>query len=215
MEVSPEGRIYLSSEAPVETPDAKPSLAGVPHEEAWFAGAGVRFCFLRLKDKAAVDRAAWLPQLADAWAPNLYVFSGDKELYVRMFAPLFGIAEDPATGSGAVALASVLAMRKQGTACIGGASTRVSHGPAEPYRGERGEAEWEGGARPDRRRDLHRRRWRDGDSYQSSLTARTGPMLIASRPDTTAVRTESRTRMKARRSSSPMGQCISMPQLKD
>jgi trans-2,3-dihydro-3-hydroxyanthranilate isomerase len=112
MEVSPDGRIYLSSETPVEIPDAKPSLAGVAHEETWFAGAGVRFCFLRLKDKAAVDKAVWLPQLTDAWAPNLYVFSGERELYVRMFAPLLGIAEDPATGSGAVALAAVLAMRE-------------------------------------------------------------------------------------------------------
>ena len=111
MEVSPDGRIYLSSETPVEIPEAKPSLPGVAHEETWFAAAGVRFCFVRLRDKAAVDKAAWLPQLADAWAPNLYVFSGEKELYVRMFAPKLGIEEDPATGSGAVALAGVLAAR--------------------------------------------------------------------------------------------------------
>lgn len=111
IEVSPDGRIYLSSETPVEIPAARPALAGVGHEDAWFAGAGVRFCFLRLKDKAAVDRAAWLPQLAGTWAPNLYVFSGDRQVHARMFAPVLGVPEDPATGSGAVALAGVLAAR--------------------------------------------------------------------------------------------------------
>lgn len=111
IEVADNGLIYLATDKPVELPDARPSLAGVEHEEAWFARAGVSFCFVRLKDKAAVDRAAWLPLLADAWSPNLYVFCGEQNLYVRMFAPLFGIQEDPATGSGAVALAGVLAAR--------------------------------------------------------------------------------------------------------
>lgn len=104
--------VHLASERPVEQPPVKPSLAGMEHEEAWFASAGVPFCFVRLKDKAAVDRAAWLPQLASAWSPNLYVFCGEEDrLYVRMFAPMLGIPEDPATGSGAVALAGVLAAR--------------------------------------------------------------------------------------------------------
>jgi trans-2,3-dihydro-3-hydroxyanthranilate isomerase len=111
IEVAASGAVYLMSEKPVEIPAAKPSLPDTVFEEAWFASAGVPFCFLRLKDKAAVDRAAWLPQLAQAWSPNLYVFSGEKELYVRMFAPKLGIEEDPATGSGAVALAGVLAAR--------------------------------------------------------------------------------------------------------
>jgi len=110
--------IFLTSEKPVEVPGIKPSLPGVEYEEAWFASAGVPFCFLRLKDKAAIDRAAWLPALAGAWSPNLYVFCGRKELYVRMFAPMLGVPEDPATGSGAVALAGVLAEKdplKDGT----------------------------------------------------------------------------------------------------
>lgn len=113
IEVAASGTVYLTSEKPVEIPATKPSLPGVVFEEAWFAGAGVPFCFLRLKDKAAVDRAAWLPQLAQAWSPNLYVFCGEKDLYVRMFAPQLGIEEDPATGSGAVALAGVLASRER------------------------------------------------------------------------------------------------------
>jgi trans-2,3-dihydro-3-hydroxyanthranilate isomerase len=84
--------------------------------ETWFASAGVRFCFVRLKNKEAVDcaildRAAWATHFAKAWSPNLYFFAGETDLYVRMFAPALGIEEDPATGSGAVALASVLAGR--------------------------------------------------------------------------------------------------------
>ena len=112
IEVADNGLVYFTHDKPVEVPEVKPALPGVAFEEAWFASAGVPFCFLRLKDKAAVDRAAWLPQLANAWSPNLYVFCGEKDLYVRMFAPAQGITEDPATGSGAVALASVLASRE-------------------------------------------------------------------------------------------------------
>jgi len=114
IEVAEDGLFYFTSEKTVEVPAVKPALPGVAFEDAWFASAGVPFCFLRLKDRAAVDRAAWLPQLANAWSPNLYVFCGEKNLYVRMFAPAFGIVEDPATGSGAVALASVLASREEG-----------------------------------------------------------------------------------------------------
>lgn len=114
IESSGNGVTHFSSDRPVEMPDLRPTLRGVDFEEAWFASAGVRFCFLRLKDKAAVDRAAWLPQLADAWSSNLYVFCGERDrLYVRMFAPALGIEEDPATGSGAVALAGVLASREK------------------------------------------------------------------------------------------------------
>jgi len=112
VEATPDGLVYLTSEKPVEVPEVKPVLRGIEFDEAWFASAGVPFCFVRLKDKAAVDRAAWLPELANAWSSNLYVFCGGKDLYVRMFAPAFGIEEDPATGSGAVALAGVLAARE-------------------------------------------------------------------------------------------------------
>jgi trans-2,3-dihydro-3-hydroxyanthranilate isomerase len=84
--------------------------------EAWYANPGVRFCFVRLADKAAVDRAgldraAWSRHFAQAWANNLYFFAGENQMYVRMFAPALGIEEDPATGSGAVGLAGVLAAR--------------------------------------------------------------------------------------------------------
>jgi trans-2,3-dihydro-3-hydroxyanthranilate isomerase len=96
--------------------DAAAAALSVPVEEAWVATAGVRFCFARLKDRATVDRAVldragWARDLDKA---NLYFFAADGEnLYVRMFAPALGIEEDPATGSGAVGIAGVLAARNE------------------------------------------------------------------------------------------------------
>jgi trans-2,3-dihydro-3-hydroxyanthranilate isomerase len=115
----------LSIEKPVEMPRERPEKAqaaaalSLPESavvDTWFANGGVPFAFVRLADKAAVDRAqldraAWTKYFKAAWSPNLYFFAGEDRLYVRMFAPALGIEEDPATGSGAVALASVLASR--------------------------------------------------------------------------------------------------------
>ncbi|HEY8251246.1 MAG TPA: PhzF family phenazine biosynthesis isomerase, partial [Burkholderiales bacterium] len=112
-------------EKPVETPpdrvekSAAAAALSLPESsvlEAWFASGGVRFAFVRLADKAAVDRveldrAAWVRHFKNAWASQLYFFTGEKEVYARMFAPALGIEEDPATGSAAVGLASVLASR--------------------------------------------------------------------------------------------------------
>lgn len=114
---------HLVIEKEVEIPALRPpspaAALSLPQEdvlEAWFASAGVPFCFTKLKSKTAVDRAvldraAWTTHFAKAWSPNLYFFAGETDLYVRMFAPALGIEEDPATGSGAVALAGVLAGR--------------------------------------------------------------------------------------------------------
>ena len=110
-------------EKPVEVASARPERAhaaaalGVAEsavKETWFASGGVRFALIRLADRAAVDRAqldraAWTRHFKDAWASQLYFFSGDTEIYARMFAPALGIFEDPATGSAAVALGAVLA----------------------------------------------------------------------------------------------------------
>lgn len=107
---------------PVEVPDSRPERAhaaaalALPESavrETWFASGGVRFAVIRLADKAAVDRAqldraAWSRHFKDAWASQLFFFTGDTEIYARMFAPAFGIFEDPATGSAAVALAGLL-----------------------------------------------------------------------------------------------------------
>jgi len=112
-------------EKPVEVPSERPersaaaaalSLPEATVVDAWFASGGVRFAFVRLTDKNAVDRAqldraAWSRHFKSAWCSQLYFFAGEDPVHARMFAPALGVEEDPATGSAAVALASVLASR--------------------------------------------------------------------------------------------------------
>lgn len=86
--------------------------------------AGVPFLFVTVRDRGALARArvdvgAWERHLRDAWAPHLYVSTGDAgeegvSLRARMFAPAMGIVEDPATGGAATALAGLLAARDAG-----------------------------------------------------------------------------------------------------
>ena len=122
----------LVTEKEVESPSILPArnaaaaALSLPEEavlETWFASVGVPFCFVHLASKEAVDRAvldrtAWSANFANAWSPNLYFFAGGlapgSRFYVRMFAPAYGIEEDPATGSGAAALAGCLAARSPG-----------------------------------------------------------------------------------------------------
>ncbi|MCB9947027.1 MAG: PhzF family phenazine biosynthesis protein [Rhodospirillaceae bacterium] len=80
---------------------------------------GVPFLFVTLRNRDAVGRAqlrreVWETLLRDAWATEVFVFAFDAgraeaQVRARMFAPAFGIAEDPATGSAAAALAGHLA----------------------------------------------------------------------------------------------------------
>lgn len=123
---------HLVTEKEVLQPSIRPTRNAaaaaltLPEEavlETWFASAGVPFCFVHLAsrekvDRAVLDRAAWSANFANAWSPNLYFFAGGlapgSRLYVRMFAPALGIEEDPATGSGAAALAGCLAARSSG-----------------------------------------------------------------------------------------------------
>lgn len=82
---------------------------------------GVPYLFIPLRDRDAVARARvnveqWERSLDGTWAPEPFVFAREGEragsdLHGRMFAPGFGISEDPATGSAAVALAGYLARR--------------------------------------------------------------------------------------------------------
>jgi len=85
---------------------------------SWYAGLGIRFCFVQLADAGLVDRAtldktAWTAGVADGWSPHLYLFAGEcrdgARLYARMFAPALGVDEDPATGSAGAALVASLA----------------------------------------------------------------------------------------------------------
>lgn len=74
--------------------------------------ASARRCALRL------DR--WERLLASHWAPHVYVVAleterADADFHVRMFPPAMSVAEDPATGSAAAALAGLLARVEGGS----------------------------------------------------------------------------------------------------
>jgi trans-2,3-dihydro-3-hydroxyanthranilate isomerase len=83
------------------------------------ASCGVPFFFVPLRDEGALARARpdlsiWERSFSNWWAPHLYPFvetAGRKgaDIRARMFAPGMGIAEDPATGAAAAALAGYLA----------------------------------------------------------------------------------------------------------
>jgi trans-2,3-dihydro-3-hydroxyanthranilate isomerase len=85
------------------------------------SSGGTPFTIIPLRDRAALARARvrlelWERHLAGSWAPEVYPICFDPELpgsdlRVRMFAPSLGIAEDPATGAAATALAGYLAPR--------------------------------------------------------------------------------------------------------
>jgi trans-2,3-dihydro-3-hydroxyanthranilate isomerase len=80
---------------------------------------GLPFLFIALKSVAAVERAAVRLDLSVELmrgypAQNFFVFAfggvaPDADIHARMFAPAFGIAEDPATGAAVAALAGCLA----------------------------------------------------------------------------------------------------------
>jgi trans-2,3-dihydro-3-hydroxyanthranilate isomerase len=112
-------------EATDQTPPA-PAIAkaiALPEEaiaDSWYAGVGLRFCFVRLTgpelvDRASLDKAAWQAGIADSWSPHLYVFAGEDRgggrLHARFFAPAVGVEEDPATGSACAVLVASLAQR--------------------------------------------------------------------------------------------------------
>lgn len=82
---------------------------------------GLPFLFVPLRDREALRRARadsgrWATALAGCAAQEVYLFvrdagGGDVDIHARMFAPRLGIAEDPATGSAAAALAGYFARR--------------------------------------------------------------------------------------------------------
>jgi trans-2,3-dihydro-3-hydroxyanthranilate isomerase len=81
-----------------------------------FASVGLPFLMVELKDRSALERARIRWDGLDAIAGpggapdiHLYVRSGDEfDIRARMFAPMDGIPEDPATGSANCALAALL-----------------------------------------------------------------------------------------------------------
>jgi len=79
---------------------------------------GVPFLFLPVRDRAAIARIKlridlWERLLSGWWAKSVFPFTADTvaqdaQVHARMFAPAMGVAEDPATGSAASALAGLL-----------------------------------------------------------------------------------------------------------
>lgn len=78
----------------------------------------VPICSRRALAAASPDLGEWRIALGDYWAPDLFLFTRDVELSgsdfrARMFAPLLGVPEDPATGSAVAALAGYLAAHER------------------------------------------------------------------------------------------------------
>ena len=81
------------------------------------ASVGLPFLIVELRDREALSRATpiapYLHDVADSGTiPDVHAYVAsrdDSHLYARMFAPLDGVPEDPATGSANCALVGMLA----------------------------------------------------------------------------------------------------------
>lgn len=82
------------------------------------ASAGMPFVFAQLRDRASLsaaapNRDAFFQHLPPDLASGLFLYvrepQSDPPIQARMFAPLLGVPEDPATGAGNVALIGLLA----------------------------------------------------------------------------------------------------------
>ena len=82
---------------------------------------GTPFLFVPLASldavrRARINRHAWDTTLTTPWTESVFLFSHQAEapdatVHARMFAPTFGVPEDPATGSAAAAFAGYLGRR--------------------------------------------------------------------------------------------------------
>ena len=88
--------------------------------EPQVVSAGLPFVVAELKDRSALERcrvnsggfAEILAVLKEGVRASVYVYvrtTGDVDIRARMFAPLSGVPEDPATGSATCAVAGLLA----------------------------------------------------------------------------------------------------------
>jgi trans-2,3-dihydro-3-hydroxyanthranilate isomerase len=93
------------------------------HHAPCVASCGTAFIFAELKTRQALAAAQPRPEIFAQHFPvdgatgiHLYVFDGvaGLDIRARMFAPLHGVPEDPATGSANVALAGLLASLRPG-----------------------------------------------------------------------------------------------------
>lgn len=101
------------------TPDAVVTATHLPQ----VASVGLPFLVAELRDRAALERARTNMVGVDALVAqgvtpdiHLYTRSGDEfDIRARMFAPLDGVPEDPATGSANCALAGLLGHHDKAT----------------------------------------------------------------------------------------------------
>lgn len=117
---SPQLPLRLSTRLDAE---AASSILGVDFADLVPSGlaaysAGVPFSFLPLRsiellNSVKFNATAWQANAASTSAPHIVAYALDarnagRDIHVRMFAPLMGISEDPATGAAAAALAGLL-----------------------------------------------------------------------------------------------------------
>lgn len=87
------------------------------HHPPRIASSGLGFLCVEIADLESLERARLRSDLSSGVAeqtPGILIYTRDSEdpevdLRVRMFAPLMGVPEDPATGSAACALAGLMA----------------------------------------------------------------------------------------------------------
>lgn len=112
----------LGWDADVPTVAAALSLSPADIDQDWFVpekwSAGIDMCMVPVKggavlSSASPDLSRWEAAFGNSGPRAVYVFCRQEALparsfRARMFAPLLGIREDPATGSAAAALAGAL-----------------------------------------------------------------------------------------------------------
>ena len=107
----------LDREAIANALNLLPAEVGFENHEPTVFSAGVPYAFVPVRDLAAIGRAkanmaVWSEAFnGDAAAPFLYcreTSAAGRHFHGRMFAPTFGINEDPATGSAVAALTGVI-----------------------------------------------------------------------------------------------------------
>jgi trans-2,3-dihydro-3-hydroxyanthranilate isomerase len=108
----------IAPEIVAEACSLKPSDIEVKGHRPCIASCGIPLVFAELKSRAALARAAVRTDVLARHFPmertvgiHLYVAAQEHgvEIQSRMFAPLFGVPEDPATGGANVALIGLLA----------------------------------------------------------------------------------------------------------
>jgi trans-2,3-dihydro-3-hydroxyanthranilate isomerase len=107
-----------SREAVAAALGLEPAEIGFENHVPTAFDAGVPYNFVPVRDLAAIGQASpiherWEQAFGSGHHPNAYLYCRETEgsgrhFHARMFAPLLGIAEDPATGSAAAAFAGVI-----------------------------------------------------------------------------------------------------------